>query len=302
MDGQQLHRRDAQLMEMVDDRLGGNPQIRATKRFGNVRVLLRDALNVCLVDERVFPRNARRLVVAPGKGFFDDGTERSIRGTVPLVKRQIFAVAADVVAEQTVVPAQWPSDGLGVRVEEHLIRVKPVPACGVVRPVDAVAVELARPQIRHVAVPDGPGALRKLKCRRRLAVVGMIEQQQLDFLGIGAVQREIDADSVPRCSSRVRRSRPDRKPMLVVRFSSPGSRPLIRRRRVTTGVAIARRRPRAGGRIRARSSGRERSGRGTRVRRAAGGARTRVHNRGDHWGNAVLSVRRRVERRASAPS
>ena len=90
--------------------------------------------------------------------------------------------------------------------------------------------------------------------------------------------------------------------MVVVRLSSPGGRPLIRRRRVPTGVAIARRMPRPGGRIRARSRRRRRFGRGTRVRRAASGVRTRVHNRGGHWGNAVLSVCRRVERRGSAPS
>lgn len=116
----------------------------------------------------------------------------------------------------------------------------------------------------------------------------MIEQQQLHLVGVGAVQRKVDADPVPRRPPRIRRARSDRVAVLVVRLPPPGRRPVIIGRRVAARMTIAGRVPRARGRIRTRSRRRNGSGRcamirSAMIRRATGVTRTRIHSRGVHW-------------------
>nr|WP_279318986.1 hypothetical protein [Salinibacter altiplanensis] len=76
-----------------------------------------------------------------------------------------------------------------------------MPIRGVVGAVDAVSVELSGPYVRDVAVPDGAGVLRQLERDRRLPVVGVLKQQQLNPVGVGTVQGKVNADAVPRRSS-----------------------------------------------------------------------------------------------------
>ena len=174
---QQLDGRDAQVGQVLDRRLGGEPGVAAAQVFGHVRVQLREALDVQLVDQRLVPGRARRPVVAPGEGRVDHRRQRGIRRAVAVVEGQVGLRVAELVAEQLVGPAHVAADRLGVRVEHDLVGIEAVPAGGLVRPVDAVAVELAGQDVGQVGVPDLVGVLLqrdpvRLLCRRRASRTG----------------------------------------------------------------------------------------------------------------------------------
>ena len=87
--------------------------------------------------------------------------------------------------------------------------VEAVAALGVVGPMDAVAVELARADVRQVAVPDLVSVLGQHD-PLELALAAVVEQAQLDLLGVGAEQREVHAAAVEGGAQRVGGARPDR--------------------------------------------------------------------------------------------
>ena len=66
----------------------------------------------------------------------------------------------------------------------------------VVRPVEPIAVEQARPGVGKVAMPDEVGALEQLDALHLAPPLG-IEETQLDALGVLGEQREIDARPFP---------------------------------------------------------------------------------------------------------
>ena len=82
---QQLDRRHAEVVEVVDDRRRRQPGVRAAQVLGDAVVQRGDALDVQLVDHGVAPAAAHRRVVAPQSkvGVDDDaarrGTARSPR-------------------------------------------------------------------------------------------------------------------------------------------------------------------------------------------------------------------------------
>ena len=84
---------------------------------------------------------------------------------------------------------------LGIGVEQQLVMIEAMPRLRVVGPVDAVAVELAGPRVRQVAVPDLVGVLGQHD-PLELALAAGIEQAELDLLGVGAEQGEVDAPAI----------------------------------------------------------------------------------------------------------
>ena len=98
------------------------------------------------------------------------------------------------------VPVDPALDRLGIRVDQQLCRVEAETPLGCVRPVDAVAVPLARPHSRQEAMPVECSAPWKdvpdLRTVRR-------EQAELDPLGVLGEQREVRALALP--------GRPERK-------------------------------------------------------------------------------------------
>ena len=85
--------------------------------------------------------------------------QRRVGGVVAIVERQVVVRIADLVAEHRVGPANRRADRLRVRIEDDLVRVESVAVLRLVRTVDAVTVELVRPDVRQVAVPDLSGLL-----------------------------------------------------------------------------------------------------------------------------------------------
>ena len=82
MDRHQLQCGDMQRAQVVDDRIGGHPQIGPLQALRDLGMANRHAPHVGLVDHRAVPGNARRLVVAPGEGGVDDDTPREVASAV----------------------------------------------------------------------------------------------------------------------------------------------------------------------------------------------------------------------------
>ena len=146
----QLDGRDAELVQVLDRRLGRQRRVGAAQLLRHVRVQLREALDVQLVDQRLVPRRARRPIVAPGERRIDRPRPSGANGALSRSSNDRSSSWSPMrVAEQRVVPAARarPID-LGVRIEHHLVRVEAMPVLRLVRAVDAVAVELARARRR----------------------------------------------------------------------------------------------------------------------------------------------------------
>ena len=134
VDRQQFDRRDAQVAKVADDGLATQPGIGAAEFLGHFRVELGKALDVHLVDDRLVPGSLRRPVVAPSEGFVDDRRQRREGGAVPLVERQVGLRVAELVAPDVVRPLRLPGNALGIRVEQHLVRVEAVAVLRLVGP------------------------------------------------------------------------------------------------------------------------------------------------------------------------
>ena len=100
-------------------------------------------------------------------------------------------------------------DDLRVGIDDDLVGIEAVARVRRVGPVHAVAVELARPHVGQVAVPDHVGLLGQRDRQRFDFGVGRIEQAELDSRRMLGEQREVDADAVPGRAQRIRRARPD---------------------------------------------------------------------------------------------
>ena len=112
---------------------------------------LRESLDVHFINDRLVRRDLWAAVVAPGKGFVEHGPQRRELGVVALVEREVGLGIVQLVAEHLVGPARLASDRLGVRIEEDLVRIEPMPFGRLVRSVNAVTVDLPRQHVRQIA-------------------------------------------------------------------------------------------------------------------------------------------------------
>src|SRR5687768_8384032 len=83
------------------------------------------------------------------------------------------------------------------------MRIETAAVLGLVRPVDAIAIELPGHGLVAIHVPDVFGALRQGNALQ-LAPALAVEQAQLDLFGISREQREIHAAAVPCRTERMR--------------------------------------------------------------------------------------------------
>ena len=87
MHGQELDRVDAEVLEVLERRLGREPCVRAAQILAHRRMQLREALHVHLVDDHLRPRMIRRPVVLPVEARVDHDRLRDRGGAVRLVDR-----------------------------------------------------------------------------------------------------------------------------------------------------------------------------------------------------------------------
>ncbi len=208
VDGQKLDRRYSERFQVARDGGCGETGHRPAKLLRNLQVEHRVAAHVQLVDHRLVPRRPRRAVVAPGEGVVHHDAFRHAARIVAAIEGEVRARASDAVAEVGLVRQEGAAQRLGIRIEQQLVVVEPVPALRLIRARHAKAVELARPHIRHVAVPHAIRILRKPDAGR-LAPSPFVEQADVDRFCILGEQGEVDSRPVPHCAERIGFPRPD---------------------------------------------------------------------------------------------
>src|ERR1700716_2004625 len=161
----------------------------------------RIAADVGLVEDRAFPRDLRPSLFAPCEGRINDAAFRHERRAVALVERKIALGRTDGIAKQGIVPLQLSNDLLAIGVEKKLVVVEAVTRRRRIGAVHAVAIDLTRPSVRKIAVPNLVGIFRKFYALD-LLLAFEIEKAELHLGGVGREQREIDAKAVPGRSQR----------------------------------------------------------------------------------------------------
>ncbi len=159
-------------------------------------------LHVRLVDHRLRPGRARAAVVPPGEAVVDHHRLGHGRGAVAAIEGEVGAGRGDAIAEQGVGPAHIAAHGAGVRVQQQLVGIEPVPLLRSVGTVGPVAVEHPRKAVRQVAVPDLVGPFGQ-RITADLTAASRIEQAEFDLLRMGGEHREVHALPVPGGAERI---------------------------------------------------------------------------------------------------
>ena len=157
MDRHQLDRRDAERAQVRDDGFRGDGRIGAAQLFRNLRMQHRHAANMRFVNDGLVQRRGWPLLAAPVEARVDHRTDGRKRCAVPVIERKIAVRVAQTIAEQFIRPFQLASDGLGIRIEQQLVRIEAQPRVRIVGAMHAIAVQLTRTYARKV---DVPGAVR----------------------------------------------------------------------------------------------------------------------------------------------
>ena len=141
-------------------------------------------------------------ITGPVEERVDHDAEHHVRGGVVVVDR---ARIAELVREQRRIPIDLADGRLGVRVEQQLVRVRPLTLGRLVPPVHSIAVALPWLDLGQVAMPHE--SVDVLQLDARLDSI-LVEETQLHTLRRLAEQREVRAAAVERRSERVCRSGP----------------------------------------------------------------------------------------------
>ena len=200
MHRQQLHRGDAQALQVGDGRVAAQPGVGAAHFGRHAGHALGEALHVQLVEQALGQRRQQATVASPVEGVGDHaGLQRPARVVAHVHVLRVFAVGGEV----RVAPVETADDLPRPGIQQHLVRVEAVAA---VRPPGAIcakAVDQPGPGTGQVAVPDVVGLHRQrhAQCFDGAAVV---EHAQLDRRRVGREDREVDALAVERGAHRPR--------------------------------------------------------------------------------------------------
>lgn len=129
-------------------------------------------------------------------GIGDRG-EGAVGAVVPVVEREIAGLVADPVPVHLIAPVDGAADGLGIGLEQQLVRVEPMAPPGVVGSVHAIGVELVREDVAEIAVPDLIRLLRQFEADVLGPAVGRLEQADLHLRRVLREHGEVDARPVP---------------------------------------------------------------------------------------------------------
>ena len=181
----QLDRGDAEPLEMIDHDGRRQAAIGAAQAWRHVFTLLRQALDVRLIDDGVLPGNMRAdLAAAPVEGLIDDHGFRHAAGIVAPVEREILTRASGAVGEMCIAPYQPSGKPPSIGIEQQLIGVEAVTVFGLIGAVNAIALKFAGPDIGKITVKHLIGIFGQLNAAL-FALAGLIEQANLDLGRIG---------------------------------------------------------------------------------------------------------------------
>ena len=158
VDGQQLHRGDAELLQVVGHHGVAQRCVGAPELLGDPVVQLGEALDVQLVDDGVAPPSLHRSLAAPVEVVVDHDRLAGVRRGVAVVA-DIALVLARVgphVPEERRLGAELARHCARIRVEQQLARVEPQAPCPAPR---------ARRHGTRRAGPGGSRAARRARCR-----------------------------------------------------------------------------------------------------------------------------------------
>ena len=146
---------------------------------------LGEALDVRLVDDGVGVLVLGWPVGAPVE-------ERVDHHRLGHAGSRVIVVAAvrvpEVITEKRLVPVEHTVDGLGIRIEQKLVRIAALSSRGVVRAIDAVTVALSRLDGGQICMPHEGVDLRQFHLGFRAVDV---EEAQANTLGHLAEQGEV---------------------------------------------------------------------------------------------------------------
>ncbi len=210
MHRQQLDGCDPERDQVLDGCGMAESGVGPAKRRRNSRMELRESLDVQLVDRRLRPGDPGRAVMTPREGVGSHHRVGHVWSGITVVVTHTRRVVR--VTEDRLVELEAARDLPGVRVQQQLARVVPVSGRRVVRPVHPQPVALARTAAWHVPVPDGSTAFDEgdpLLALGHVVVVGVeVEEAEIDRFGAFAVDRHVDAGTVPGDTERSRTARP----------------------------------------------------------------------------------------------
>ncbi len=218
MNRQELDRRHAETLQILD-RLGVRHScITAAQIVGDERVGLGKALDVRLVHDRAMPGRSRAPILSPVEERVDDDALGHERRAVEIVARGFRR--HEVIREDRLVPVPRPVDRLRVRIEQQLGWVAPRALFRRPRSVHPEAVALSGLHIRQVTVPAQCRALGQVEpCFGAL----FVKETQLDAFGSFGKHREIGANPVKRRAERRVMPRPGPHRAEMVAQSGHGS-------------------------------------------------------------------------------
>src|SRR5271163_2549555 len=183
VDWEKLDGRNAEVAQICHERRRREAGECATHGITDFRVVHRISFDVQFVDDRFVPWT---LIWSwpPGESRVDHLAFWNERRTVAIVEGQIRRVVANPVAEQGVIPIERTDECLGIWVDHQPVAVEAMARLGLVRSVYPIAVELTRPYVRQVTVPDLVRVFRQTD-PRDFAFAVIIEETKLDPLGVG---------------------------------------------------------------------------------------------------------------------
>src|SRR5260370_41506700 len=178
-------------MRAIEQQLTKSKPTRAAPA-GPDQAAARASANSSSERDGLVPRDgATRGLARPIEIRVDDDAFRHERGAVALVETLVIG-RFHLVAEDRGIPFQVAEMTAGIGIEQELVRIEAVPRLGLVRAVDAVAVERAGVNFAQIAVPDLVRVFQQLHALA-LAPARRVEQAHFDPGGVWREQHETGA-------------------------------------------------------------------------------------------------------------
>ena len=147
-------------MQILDGRRVRQPEIGTAQFRQDLWKEPAEPLDVRLIDDGLAPGNARRYVTSPVERGIDDDAARHRGGIIAWAAAMVVGAwsGTGIIAIDRTGVVESPVDGTRVGIDEQLGRIEAQTDLGTIWTVDAIAVDLTRPQTRDIAVPDVAGA------------------------------------------------------------------------------------------------------------------------------------------------
>ncbi len=200
---QQFDRCDAEINQIVEHGRSSQGRIGSAHVLRYVGMPGSDALDVKLVDDGSVPRCLELAVASPREGRIDHNALGHVRCVVSVIEREIAIGVADPIAEHGVRPFDVAGDGFGIGIDQQFLGIEPMPLLRFVGAMHPIAIMLARPESRHIHMPDLVGAFLEANAVGFFRRVWPIKQAQFHRRRVLRKEREVDTLSVPRCTERI---------------------------------------------------------------------------------------------------